>query len=176
MFKKLDLQLFAAKAVQGAKIMYLFRPLSKAATNDALAMAFVTENERTKSKDVETTQTKDGSILTPGATEGEITATAILSVEDTMAEELEDAMDNNEIMEIWEVNLDKPSDTDGKYKGKYFQGYMTEFSLSSSAEEHAEYSTTFALNGKGAKGDVTVSDAQKAVAEYVFADSTKTGA
>lgn len=88
---KLNLQLFA-EAVQGAKIIYLFRPLNKEATEDAVAMAFTTENERSKSKDFEATATKDGSIMTPGAGEQEITATAILAVGDTMADTLEDAM------------------------------------------------------------------------------------
>lgn len=176
MFKKLNLQLFAAEAVQGKKIMYLFRILSKASTSNAMAMAFVTENERSKSKDVEATATKDGSILTPGAAEGEISATAILAANDTMADELEDALDNDELIEIWEVNLAKPSETSGKFKGRYFQGYLTEFALSSSAEEHAEYETTFKVNGKGVKGDVSVSEEQQKVAEYVFADTKATGA
>lgn len=176
MFKKLNLQLFAAEAVQGKQIMYLFRALSKASTEDAVAMAFVTENERSKSVDFESTATKDGAILTPGEEEGEITATAILAANDTMAEDLEDAMDNGELMEIWEVNLAKPGETDGKFKGRYFQGYLTEFTLTSSAEEHAEYETTFKLNGKGVKGEVSVSEEQQKVAEYVFADTKKTGA
>ena len=172
--KKFDLQLFA-EAVAGKKFIYLFRVLSKAATSNAMAMAFVTENERSKSKDVESTETKDGPVLTPGAAETEISATAILAVGDTMAEELEDALDNNEVIEIWEVNLAEPTEG-GKYKGRYFQGYLTEFTLSSSAEEHVEYESTFAVNGTGAKGEVTVSDEQKEVASYVFADTTKTGA
>lgn len=175
MFKKLNLQLFAAEAVQGKKIIYLFRVLSKAPTTDAVAMSFVTENERTKSKDVETTPTKDGNVLTPGSGEQEITSTAIFAVGDTMPDTLEDALDNNELMEIWEANLAEPT-TEGKFKGRYFQGYLTEFSLSSSAEEHAEYSTTFAVNGAGVKGDVTVSAEQQAIAAYVFADTKKTGA
>lgn len=172
--KKFNLQLFA-EAVQGKKIIYLFRVLSKAATTAAVAMAFVTENERTKSKDADSTATKDGSIRTPGGTESEVTATAILAVGDTLADELEDAMDNDELMEVWEVNLSEPT-TDGKFKAKYFQGYLTEFSLSSSAEEHAEYSTTFALNGDGVKGEATVTAEQQEVAAYVFADTTATGA
>ena len=175
MFKKLNLQLFAAEAVQGKQIIYLFRPFSKAATIDATAMAFTTENERSKSIDFESTATKGGAILTPGEQEQEITTTAILAKNDTMADELEEAMDNKELMEIWEVNLARPSETEGKFKGRYFQGYMTEFSLSSSAEDHAEYSTTFAINGAGAKGDVTVTAEQQEIASYVFADSTKTG-
>ena len=173
--KKLDLQLFA-EAVQGKDIVYLFRILSEAATNNATIMAFTTENERTKSKDADSVATKDGSIHVPGATEIEITATAILSVGDELAGKLEDAMDNDELMEIWEVNLAEKGATDGKFKGRYFQGYLTEFSFSSSAEDHAEYSTTFALNGVGVKGDVTVSAEQQEIASYVFADTAKTGA
>ena len=172
---KLNLQMFA-EAVQGKKIIYLFRILSKASTENAVAMAFVTENERTKSKDADSTATKDGAIRTPGATETEITATAILAVGDTLADELEAAMDNDELIEIWEVNLEEPADTDGKFKGTYYQGYLTEYSLTSSAEEHAEYSTTFAIDGTGAKGNVTVSDEQQEIAAYTFVDTQKTGA
>ena len=170
-----NLQL-CAEAVQGKKIIYLFRVLSKAAENAAAAMAFVTENERTKSKDADSTATKDGSIRTPGVTETEITATAILAKGDTMTDELEEAMDNDELIEVWEVNLESPAQTDGKFNGTYYQGYLTEFSLTSSAEEHAEYSTTFAINGKGAKGEVTVTAEQQEVANYVFTDTQATGA
>lgn len=169
-----NLQLFA-EAVQGKKIVYLFRRLKDAATKGAVAMAFVTENERTKSKDADSTATKDGAIRTPGATETELTATALLAVGDTLADELEEAMDNDELMEIWEVNLAEAGEG-GKFKATYYQGYMTEFSLASSAEEHAEYSTTFAINGKGVKGEATVTAEQQAVAEYVFKDTAAEGA
>ena len=172
----INLQLFA-EAVQGKKIIYLFRVASKASTDGAKAMAFTTENERTKSKDADTTMTKDGSIRTPGATETEITATAILAKGDTLADDLEEAMDNDELIEVWEVNLEEPADAgENKFKGTYYQGYLTEFSLTSSAEEHAEYSTTFGINGTGAKGDVTVSAEQQEVASYVFKDTEATGA
>lgn len=76
--KKLDLQLFA-EAVAGKKIVYLYRIMSKASTTDGTALAFTTENSRTKSKDSDATITKDGSIRTPGASETEITATSILA-------------------------------------------------------------------------------------------------
>ena len=173
--KMFDLQLFA-EAVQGKNIVYLFRPLSKAATADAVAMAFVTENEKSKSKDADTVATKDGSIRIPGATEIEITATALLTKGDTLIADLEAAMDNDEIIEIWEANLDEAGATDGTFKGTYYQGYLTEFTLTSSAEEHAEYETTFAINGNGAKGDVTVTAEQQEIATYVFKDTQKTGA
>ena len=181
----LKLQLFADEntattttkyeRIKGKKIIYLFRLLEEAQTANAVAMAFVTENERSKSKDYETTATKDGAIQTPGEVEQEITATTFLST-DGLAEKFEDAMDADKKFEIWEVNLDSAT-TDGKFNGRYFQGYLKELTLTSSAEEYAEYETTFGIEGNGVRGAVTVTADQQALADYVFADTTpKTGA
>ena len=166
-------------AIQGKRIIYLYRILKDAATEDAKALAFTTENERTKSRDADTTETKDGPIRTPGALETEITTTAIFSSEsDEMITKLEKAVDDSEKVEIWEVNLDKPgtSDNVGKFAAKYFQGYVTEFGSTSSAEDHAEASLTFGIEGTGEDGYATVSDEQQEIASYVFADTEKTGA
>lgn len=173
---KFDLQMFA-EAVSGKKLVYLYRILENAATADGAALAFVTENERTKSKDSDSTATKDGPVLTPGEVEQEITATSLLAKGDTLVDELEDALDNNKIVEIWEANLAEPVGEGGnKFKGRYFQGYLTEIGRSSSAEDYVEVSLTFGVNGAGVKGDVTVSAEQQEIAAYVFADTSKTGA
>lgn len=177
MLKKLNLQLFAAEAVKGNKIVYLFRILSEAATSDGVTLAFTTENSTSMSKDADSTVTKDGIIRTPGETEVEITATAILAKGDTMYGKLKAAMKNDELIEIWEANLAEPAEGGtNKFKGTYYQGYLTSFEKSSSAEDFVEVSTTFAINGAGADGDVTVSAKNQEIANYVFADSTKTGA
>lgn len=166
-------------AIRGSRIIYLYRILKDAATDDAKGLAFTTENERTKSRDADTTETKDGPIRTPGALETEVSTTAIFSSEsDEMINKLETALDDSEKVEVWEVNLDKPGETEneGKFAAKYFQGYVTEFGLTSSAEDHAEASLTFGLEGTGEDGYATVSDEQQEIASYVFADTTKTGA
>ena len=174
--KKFDLQLFA-EAVSGKKIVYLYRILSKAKEVDGATLAFTTENGRTKSKDSDSTVTKDGAIRTPGASETEITATSILSKGDKLIDELEDAMDKDEIIEIWEANLaEKAESGENKFKGMYFQGYLTEMEKTSNAEDMVEISLTFGINGAGARGDVTVSAEQQDIANYVFADTQKTGA
>ena len=174
--KKIDLQLFA-EAVQGKQIVYLYRIASKAATADGATLAFTTENERSTSKESESTVTKDGALRTPGAPEIEITATSILAKGDTLVDELEEAMLNDELIEIWEANLAEPVDgKDNQFKGKYFQGYLNEVTKTSSSEEAVEISLTFGINGSGAPGNVTVSAAQQEMANYVFADTTKTGA
>lgn len=174
--KNIDLQMFG-EAVSGKKLVYLYRILSKAATADGATLAFTTENTRTKSKDADSTETKDGPIRTPGAAEVEISATSLLAKGDTLIDELEEAMDNNEIIEVWEANLEEPvGEGDNKFKGTYYQGYLTELEKSSSAEDFVECSLTFGINGSGVKGDVTVSVEQQEIAAYVFADTQKTGA
>lgn len=175
-FEKYALQMFA-EAVQGKRIVYLYRIASKAATVNGTALAFTTENSRTMSKDADSVATKDGSIRTPGTSEVEISATSILAKGDTLLDDLETAMDNDELMEVWEANLDEPvEEGDNKFKGKYFQGYLTEFEKTSSAEDYVECSLTFGINGSGASGNVTVTTEQQEVAAYVFKDTQKTGA
>lgn len=171
--KKINLQMFA-EAVHGKKLVYLFRVLANAANKDGATLAFTTENERSKSKDSDSTATKDGPILTPGEVEQEIAATALLAQGDTLVDELEDALDDNELIEIWEANLEEPAAAgENKFKGRYFQGYLTEVSYSSSAEDYVEVSLTFGVNGAGVKGDVTVTVEQQEVAAYVFTDTQK---
>lgn len=174
--KKINLQMFA-EAVSGKKIVYLYRILSEAATTAGATLAFTTENGRTVSKDADSTETKDGPIRTPGATEVEISATSLLTKGDELIEKLEDALNNNEVIEIWEANLEEPAEGGAnKFKGRYFQGYLTEFEKTSNAEDFVECALTFGINGTGVKGDVTVSAEQQEIAAYVFSDTAATGA
>jgi TP901-1 family phage major tail protein len=170
---KINLQMFA-EAVQGKKLVYLFRILSEKATASGVTLAFTTENTVTMSKDADTTATKDGTIRTPGEAEIEITATALLAKGDEMYGKLKAAMLNDELIEIWEANLEEPAEGgQNKFKGTYYQGYLTEFEKTSSAEDFVECSCTFAVNGSGADGDVTVTAEQQEVANYVFTDTAK---
>ena len=174
----MNLQLFA-EAVQGKKIVYLFRIKDDAATQDGFVLAFTTENGRTKSKDADSTMTKDGAVRTPGASEVEITATALLAKGDTRIDALEDALDGDKLIEIWEANLAEPAtgaEGAGKFAGMYFQGYLTEIEKTSNAEDNVEISLTFGVNGDGKRGQVTVDASQQEQADYVFTDTQKTGA
>lgn len=171
------LQAFA-EAIQGKRIVYLFRIASESTTTAGKRIPFVTEDSRTKSKDADSTATKDGSIRTPGTAEVEISTTLILSKGDEIVSKLEDAMDNDELIEIWEANLDEPGTSEGsgnKFKGMYFQGYITEFEQTASAEDHVEVSLTFGINGSGKRGDVTVSAEEQEDANYLFKDSVQEG-
>lgn len=164
----------ASEAVKGRKIVYLFRVAKNSKTAAGTTLAFTTENGRTKSKDADSTATKDGSIRTPGEAEVEITATSILKKGDSTIDDLEDAMDDDGLIEIWEANLDDPASSgENKYKGRYFTGYLTELEKTSNAEDFVECSLTFGINGKGVKGDVTVTTAQQEAANEVFKDTVQ---
>lgn len=171
----LNLQTFA-NAVSGKKLVYLYRVLSKASSENGTMLAFTTENERTKSKDADSTATKDGTIRTPGSSESEVTATSILSEGDTIIDELEKALDEDALIEVWEVNLAENGTAENKFKAKYFQGYLTEISKSSDADGFVEVSLTFGLNGNGVDGEATVTQDQQEAAAYVFVDTVKNGA
>lgn len=169
--RKIDLQVFAT-ATAGKRIIYKYRIQEKASTEAAWTLAFTEENENDISVDADSTATKDGSVRTPSTPEIEINATALMSAEDTRIDEIRSAMLHNKLIEIWEINLDKPAETDGKYKGTYYQGYCTEIDLTSNAEDIAEVELTFGVNGIGADGECTVTDTEIEEASYVFTDTT----
>lgn len=171
----INLQLFA-EPVRGKKIVYPIRVKENAATENATVLAFVTENERTKSKDSDTTETKDGPIRTPGALEQEVSFTTLLPKGDERIDGLEDALDNDKLVQVWEVNLEEPVQTANKYKGRYMEGYITELNHTSSAEDNVEISITVAINGPGVSGEVTITSDQYEEAMYAFQDTPKTGA
>ena len=171
---RMDLQLFA-DAISGKKIIYLYRVLENAAADDAAAMAFT--NETSISKDADATVTKDGTVRTPNAAEIEITATSLFAKGDTLCDKMKQAMLQDKKMEVWEVNLAEPvQNQSNKFKATYYQGYLTEFTKTSNAEDHVEISITFGVEGTGADGSATVTTEQQEIAAYVFADTQKTGA
>lgn len=161
-----------AEAVQGSKIIYLYRLLEEQKTEDAFRLAFVTEDSISYSKDADSTVTKDGTIRTPSAVEIEKPMTCILSQGDTVIDKLKNAMLNDKVVELWEANLAEPvTEQTNKFKGTYFQGYITSYEKTSNAEDMVEIQMTIGVNGKGADGNVTVSASQQDDASYVFTDT-----
>ena len=165
-----------AEAVQGSKIIYLYRLLKEQATEDAFRLAFVTEDSISYEKDADSTITKDGAIRTPSAAEIEKPVTCILSKGDTDVKKLKEAMLNDELIELWEANLDEPVEgKKNKFYGTYFQGYITSYEKTSNAEDMVEIAMTVGVNGTGKDGEVTVPADQQEDASYVFVDTPATG-
>ena len=171
----MNLQLFS-ETVRGRQMVYLYRLLSEAATEAGETLAFTIDNTRTVSKDASATATKDGSIRTPGVTEVEISANSILMAGDERLKRFEDAMENDELFEIWEANLAEPAGGAEQFEGKYFQGDLTQWDMTSGAEDMVDVSLSFGINGTGRRGPVTVTLEQQEDAMYAFRDTPATGA
>ena len=164
------------KAVQGSKLIYLYRLLEEQATEDAFRLAFVTEDSISLSKDADSTITKDGAIRTPSPAEIEKQVTCILAQGDADIKKLKTAMLADKIIELWEANLDEPVEGEtNKFYGTYYQGYITSYEKTSNAEDMVEIQMTVGVNGNGADGEVTVTDDQQEDASYVFTDTPATG-
>lgn len=159
-------------AVTGKKLVYLYRLASEASTEDAVRIAFTTEDELSISADADATATKDGSVRGASVPELEKTCTSLMSTDDPMLPKLKTAILNGSLIEVWEANLEKPvTGQTGKFEGTYYQAYLSEFSTSSPADGNVEVSMTFGINGKGADGNVTVPTSQQNEGQYTFTDT-----
>lgn len=166
-----------AEAVQGKKVIFLYRVLANQSTDDAWIVGYKTEDSISISKSADSTATKSGTIRTPAPAEIEHEFTSILAKGDTQIKALKTAMLNDDLMELWLANIDEPvsGETD-KYYGTYYQGYITDYELSANAEDMAEVTLTIGCNGNGADGNVTVTEQQIEDASYVFVDTPAVGA
>ena len=159
-------------AVTGKNLIYLYRLASEATTVDGTRIAFTTEDELSISADADATATKDGSVRGASVPELEKTMTSLMDANDELLPKLKQAILDGSLIELWEVNLDKPK-TGNKYSGTYYQGYLSEFTASSPADGNVEVSMTIGINGKGADGDVTVPAGQQDDEQYTFVDTPK---
>ena len=164
-------------AVTGKNLIYLYRLESEKATADGTRIALTTEDELSISADADATATKDGAVRGASVAELEKTCTSLMDADDPMIPKLKSAILNGSLIELWEVNLDKPvANQTNKYAGTYYQAYLSEFTASSPADGNVEVSMTFGINGKGADGNVTVTASQQDDEQYTFVDTPRTGA
>lgn len=163
-------------AKQGKDIILLYRLLSKATEEAAWKMAFQEDHSNEKTRDYNTTATKDGTIGSLAAIEYSLSATSIAANGDPHLDEMDDAMDNGDIIEVWEIDRAEKG-TDGenkdKYKAKYLRAYLTNFSYEPNSEDALELSMEFGVFGKPQKGYATLTDDQADVVQYVFKDTVK---
>lgn len=167
----MNLQKFA-EAVAGDQIVYFYRNYKNRAAKAAVLFPLVTSNERSGSKSADSTATKDGNIRIPGPTEIEIASSSIKAKGDENAKDLEAAFKAGDLVECWEVDLSTKT-TDKKCDAVYYQGYFTDFSVTSEADGLVEIETTFGVNGEGVAGEVTLTAENEEEIMYAFADLDK---
>lgn len=174
--KIIDLQMFAdGDPVQGSKIIFALRLLSKQTEENAKVLAWQTEGSRSISKDADTVKTKSGTVRVPGAAEVEYSLTSLIPKGDATIQEYQNAMMNDEKFEIWKINMDEAGsgENSGKFKAEYAQGFITNIEESSNSEDFAELSIDFGGEQKPQHGFATLTAEQQEMAQYVFEDVLK---
>lgn len=157
-------------AKQGKDIILLYRVLSKASKEAAWKLAFQTEHSNEKTRDYNTTATKDGPVGALAEVEYSLSATSIAANGDPHLDEMDKAFDDGEIIEVWEIDKAEKG-SDGKYKAKYLRAYLTSFSYEPNSEDALELSLEFGVFGKPQKGQATLTKEQANVVQYVFKDT-----
>lgn len=162
-------------AKQGKDIILLYRLLSKATEEAAWKLAFQTEHSNEKTRDYNTTATKDGPVGALAEVEYSLSATSIAADGDPHIDEMDDAFDNGDIVEVWEIDKAEKGtgDNSDKYKAKYLRAYLTSFSYEPNSEDALELSLEFGVFGKPQKGFATLTDEQADVVQYAFKDTIK---
>ena len=144
-----------ASVISGKDMLLFFRKRADYKTADASKLRFQTEHSISMEKESESTQTKDGNVVTVSDGENTADISSLAYLEDNTTIEtwktLKKNFQNNDLMEMWQVDIN--SGANGKTLDvDYFQGYFTSFELSSAADGNVELSYTFAINGNGAEG------------------------
>lgn len=162
-------------AKQGKNIILLYRLLTKAKEEAAWKLAFQTEHSSEKTRDFNTTPTKDGLVGALAEAEYTLSATSIAADGDSHIDEMDDAFDNGDIVEVWEIDKAEKGtgDNSEKYKAKYLRAHLTSFSYEPNSEDALELSLEFGVFGKPQKGYATLTEEQAEVVQYVFKDTTK---
>lgn len=163
-------------AKQGKDIILLYRLYKKSTEEAAWKLAFQTDHSNEKTRDYNTTATKDGPVGALAEIEYSLSATSIAANGDPHRDEMDDAMDNGDIIEIWEIDkAEKGTDDENKdkYKAKYLRAYLTSFSYEPNSEDALELSMEFGVFGRPQKGYATLTDEQADVVQYVFKDTVK---
>lgn len=163
------------ETLQGIDVILLYRLLKKQNEEAAWKMTLQTEHDNSITRDAESTVTKDGNVQTLSPVEYDLSATSIVAIGDPHVDEMKKALIDGEIIEIWEINKAEKGtgENANKFKATYYQGYVSEYSPTATAEDKVELSLSFAINGVGQDGFATLTKEQAEVVQYVFEDTNK---
>lgn len=156
------------EALKGKNQILLFRLLEEATKKTGAKLAFQTEHSVEKSRDSDTTETKDGPITIGQGIEESIPFSCIMAKDDPVVDLLDIAINENKIVELWEVDITK--ENQGKFPAIYRQGLITELNKTANTEDLIELEGTFITNGIAQKGEVELTKEQQEVVQYKFKD------
>lgn len=136
----------------GGKVVIAARLLDDAGKSAGQKFAFETTHEYHKTRDSNDTATKDGVIYSYGDVATELTV-EMISSDFALKDMMEDAIDNNSIVEFWRIFTDRPGKTEGSYFMEYMRGRLNDFDENADADDFVTLSLDVNIDGKPQKGE-----------------------
>lgn len=152
----------------GKDKILMFRKLGD--KNAAAKLALQTEHTLTYERSNDVTKTKDGAVTSDGGLEVKLEINAI-STKDEVNEMLANSVIEGYKVEIWEIDLS--TNRSGQCDALYMQGSLGSWEVPANVEENVTISTEVTIDGKPAKGKVTLSTEEQNTILYAFKDITR---
>ena len=147
-----------AEIINGKDYLSFFRRYADRTKNDAAAIRFMTEVTVKLEKETDSTTTVDGNVssVSDGDNTLDVKSIAYRTKDAGVIEmwkQMREWFLNEEVVEVWNVDIKSGKENDGTHKMEYlvdyFQGKFTEFEMKSAADGKVELSYSYAIDGRG---------------------------
>ena len=147
-----------AEIINGKDYLSFFRRYADRTKKDAAAIRFMTEVSVKLEKETDSTSTVDGKVSSVSDGDNTLDVKSIAyRTEDPevieMWKQMREWFLNEEVVEIWNVDIKSGHTNDSTSKTEYFvdyfQGKFTEFEMTSAADGKVELSYSYAIDGRG---------------------------
>ena len=169
-----------AEIINGKDYLSFFRRYADRTKKDAAAIRFMTEVTVKLEKETDSTSTVDGNVssVSDGDNTLDVKSIAYRTGDPEVIEmwkQMREWFLNEEVVEVWNVDIKSGKENDGTHKMEYlvdyFQGKFTEFEMKSAADGKVELSYSYTIDGKGHfdKKDSLTPEQEQAVAAANYA-------
>jgi TP901-1 family phage major tail protein len=162
--------------LQANDVRYFYKFSSEPISGQMNKIAFEGDTSLTSSANVQSTETKDGTIKGIGAPNQQISVVFPCMVGDDAYAGLKKAHLKREIIHVWRVELGNKNE-DGSYPAMYFQAYVPTFSPTEAVGQGVTLTEQLEVNGVGKDGTLAEADIPTGAfdGDYTFAKPTEAG-
>lgn len=160
-------------AIQGKEKILLFRLLRDEEKENAAKLALQTEHSWNYTRNTNTTQTKDGPVVSAGGLEITLDIDAVSSRDD-VNKMLKESVVKGLKLEVWEIDLGGEKQEE-KYPAVYARGNLDSWEVPANVEDLETFSTTMNIDGEPKEGYATLTAEQEEEIAYAFRDTDKVG-
>lgn len=153
--------------IKGKDKILMFRRLDQEASATGVKLSLQTLHNWEYSRSVEGIDTKDGTITSGGGLAVTLAIEAVASNDD-LNKMLKQAVLDDAILEVWDVDMSTYDKSTKKAQALYAQGRLKDWNVPADVSDLSRISTNMPINGIPQAGEVTLTEAQDAEYQYAF--------